>query len=107
MRDGSVVTSGVHERSFTRGGVTYHHILSPRTGMPAASDLVSATIISDRSIDGDGWSTTVFMMGMERGLAFVEELPGVEAVLIDERDRVQWTSGLAERLSLIPTLPRL
>ena len=44
---------------------------------------------------------------MERGLAFVEELPGVEAVLIDERDRVQWTSGLAERLSLIPTLPRL
>lgn len=107
VRDGSVVTSGVHERSFTRGGVTYHHILSPRTGMPAESDLVSATIVSDRSIDGDGWSTTVFMMGMECGLAFVEELSGVEAVLIDERDRVQWTSGLAERLSLIPTLPRL
>ena len=46
------------------------------------------------------------MLGVERGLAFVEDLPGVEAVLIDTADEVHWTSGLGERLSLIPTLPR-
>lgn len=107
VRDGSVVTSGLFERSFTRGGVTYHHILDPQTGMPAQSDVASATIVAERSLDCDGWSTTALMMGAERARAFIEELPGVEAVIIDDCDRVTWTSGLAERLSLIPTLPRL
>ena len=107
VRDGSVVTSGLFERSFTRGGVTYHHILDPKTGMPAQSDVASATIVAEHSLDCDGWSTTALMMGAEHARAFIEELPGVEAVIIDDADRVTWTSGLAERLSLIPTLPHL
>lgn len=106
VSDGSVVTSGLHERRFTRGGRTYHHILSPVDGMPAATDVASATIVADRSLDCDGFSTTVLMLGMERGLAFAEGLEGVEAVLISEADEVRWTSGIAERLSLVPTLPR-
>ncbi len=106
VADGSVVTSGLHERRFTRGGVTYHHILSPTDGMPARTDVTSATIVADRSLDCDGCSTTALMLGVERGLAFAEELPGVEAVLIDTADEVHWPSGLSERLSLIPTLPR-
>lgn len=104
--EGSVVTSGVHERSFTKGGVFYHHILDPATGMPAKTDVVSATIVARRSIDCDGWSTTALMLGAERALARIEQLPDVEAVLIDDRDDVHWTSGIAEQLSLIPTLPR-
>ena len=107
VADGSVVTSGLFERSFTRGGVTYHHILDPQTGMPAQSDVASATIVSERSLDGDGWSTTALMMGAAHARDVIEGLPGVEALIIDDADRVTWTSGLAERLSLIPTLPRL
>ncbi len=107
VRDGSVVTSGVHERCFIKGGVRYHHILDPRTGMPATSDVVSATIVADRSLDCDGWSTTAFMMGAERALAFIEGITGVDAVLVTEGDEVRWTGGVADRLSLVPTLPRL
>lgn len=107
LADGSVVTSGIHERRFSRGGVTYHHILDPRTGMPARTDVASATIVASRSMDCDGYSTTAFMLGAERAIAFVEELPGIEAVVIDDRDEVRWTSGIADSLSLIPTLPRL
>lgn len=106
IADGSVVTSGISERSFTRGGVTYHHILDPQTGMPAATDAVSATIVAPRSIDCDGYSTTALMMGAERGIAFIEGIPGVEAVIIDEADEVHWTSGIEDSLSLVPTLPR-
>lgn len=106
IADGSVVTSGLHERRFSRGGRTYHHILSPRDGMPARTDVASATIVADRSIDCDGYSTTALMLGMEEGLSFVEDLKGVEAVLIGEDDEVRWTSGIADRLSLVPTLPR-
>lgn len=107
MADGSVVTSGIHERRFTKGGVTYHHILDPATGMPAKTDLTSATIIAPRSMDCDGYSTTALMLGARDAIDFVESLPGIEAVLIDEADEVWWTSGIEERLSLVPTLPRL
>ncbi|MDO4436838.1 MAG: FAD:protein FMN transferase [Coriobacteriaceae bacterium] len=106
IADGSVVTSGLHERRFTKGGVTYHHILSPADGMPARTDVASATIIAPRSIDCDGYSTTVLMLGMEEGLAFAEGIDGIEAVLISSSDEVRWTEGIGERLSLVPTLPR-
>ena len=106
MVDGSAVTSGIHERRFTKGGVTYHHILDPATGMPAKTDLTSATIIAPRSMDCDGYSTTALMLGARDAIDFVESLPGIEAVLIDEADEVWWTSGIEERLSLVPTLPR-
>ena len=106
MADGSVVTSGIHERRFTKGGVTYHHILDPATGMPAKTDLTSATIIAPRSMDCDGYSTTALMLGARDAIDFVESLPGIEAVLIDEADEVWWTSGIEERLSLVPTLSR-
>ena len=106
LADGSVVTSGVHERRFSKGGVTYHHILDPRTGMPAQTDVASATIVAARSLDCDGYSTTALMLGAREAIGFIEGIDGVEAVVIDERDEVSWTSGLEERLSLIPTLPR-
>ena len=101
-----MVTSGLHERCFTRGGVTYHHILDPATGMPAKTDVVSATIVARRSLDCDGYSTAVLMLGVERGLELVEATPDVEAVLIDGSDEVFWTSGIEDSLSLVPTWPR-
>ncbi|MDY2776993.1 MAG: FAD:protein FMN transferase [Collinsella sp.] len=104
--EGSVVTSGIHERCFHKGGVAYHHILDPRTGMPAESDVASATIIAPRSMDCDGFSTTAFMLGARDAIDFIEELEGIEAVVIDRADEVRWTSGIGESLSLIPTLPR-
>ena len=106
VADGSVVTSGLHERRFTRGGVTYHHILSPVDGMPARTNVTSATIVAPRSMDCDGYSTTALMMGAERALAFIEGLSGIEAVIITDADEVLWTSGLEDRLSIVPTLPR-
>ena len=92
--DGSVVTSGAHERRFARGGRVYHHILDPATGMPAETDLACATVVSRRSIDGDGYSTTLFMMGSREAPAFAEGIEGVDAVFVDARRGVSWTSGL-------------
>ena len=79
VSDGSVVTSGLHERRFTRGGRTYHHILNPMDGMPARTDVASATIIASASIDCDGYSTAALMLGMDEGPAFVE---GIDLSLI-------------------------
>ncbi len=82
VRDKSVVTSGVYERCFMRDGRLFHHILDPKTGMPAQTDVLSATVISDASLDGDGYTTALVVMGVDRALGFVESLPGVDAVLL-------------------------
>ncbi|MBY4798155.1 FAD:protein FMN transferase [Collinsella sp. AGMB00827] len=105
ITEGSVVTSGIHERRCIRGGKIYHHILDPRTGMPASSDVASATIIAQRSLDADGFSTTALMLGSEEARDYIEAMPGIEAVFITKNDTVIWTSGIAGALSLIPTLP--
>lgn len=99
IESGSVATSGAHERRFTRGGVSYHHILSPEDGMPARTDVASVSVVAPRSVDCDGYSTTLFMLGVEGGLAYAERTEGIDAIVIDDRGGVQWTSGLDGRVA--------
>lgn len=99
VRDESVVTSGVGERFFRgEGGRVRHHIVDPRTGYPAESDLASVTVITRRSLEGDGVSTALLVMGLEWAFATVEETPGMEAVFIDRSGALHATSGARKRL---------
>ena len=92
LTDGSVVTSGLYERQFEQGGRRYWHILDPRTGYPVESDLVSATIVSERSIDGDGYTKPLFMWGSGKALTFLEDR-GLEGLLVDSKGGIQQTAG--------------
>lgn len=95
---GSVVTSGVYERAFTSNGKAYHHIIDPRTGFPAESDVISATVISRTSLEGDGYSTSLILMGVEGALQFAEQHPEIDIVLVDVRGRVFATPGIGDRV---------
>lgn len=97
----SVVTSGLYERNFTKDGVFYHHILSPEDGMPVKTDVGGSTIVSDLSLDGDGYSTTLFALGVEGALEFVENRPGLEAIVIGIDDEVHVTSGLEGKVKIV------
>lgn len=90
----SVVTSGNYERYFEEGGKKYHHIINPRTGYPSDSDIVSATIISDSSIEGDGLSTGVYIMGVKKAIELIEEIKGVDAVFITKNKEIYITNGI-------------
>lgn len=96
----SIVTSGNYERYFMRNGRRYHHIIDPLTGYPSQSGIISATIISDSSIDGDGLSTSVFIMGLYRGIDFIEAMNGIEAIFITEDKKIYATSGIKENFKL-------
>lgn len=84
IKDQSVVSSGIYERFFKKDGVLYHHILNPKTGYPHDNSLISVTIISDKSVDGDGLSTSCFALGLEKGMELINSLPDVKAVFITE-----------------------
>lgn len=84
LKDESVVTSGVYERYFEKDGIIYHHILDPSTGYPYENGLLSVSILSESSVDGDALSTTCFALGLDKGMAFIESLPGVDAIFITD-----------------------
>lgn len=78
----SIVTSGSYERYFEKDGVTYHHILTPSTGYPVDNNLISVTIISDRSVIGDILSTTTFSLGLDEGRQLINTLENTAAIFI-------------------------
>lgn len=93
----SVVSSGIYERCFKQNGKLYHHILNPQTGYPYDNGLISVTIISDQSVDGDALSTTCFALGLEDGLKFAEK-KGVQAVFITEDYELHYTDGFQDEI---------
>lgn len=95
----SVVSSGIYERCFKQNGKLYHHILNPQTGYPYDNSLISVTIISDQSVDGDALSTTCFALGLEDGLKFAEK-KGVQAVFITEDYELHYTDGFQDEINV-------
>jgi thiamine biosynthesis lipoprotein len=94
VREKTVVTSGIYERFFWADDVMYHHIFSPFDGYPVRNNLFSVTIITERSLDADALSTSVFVMGYENGSALVESLEGVEAVFVFVDQSIRITNGV-------------
>ena len=82
--DLSVVTSGSYERYFEVDDVKYHHILDTENGYPASTGLLSVTILSEKSIDGDALSTSCFALGLEKGRSLIDSLEGIDAIFITE-----------------------
>lgn len=80
----SVVSSGVYERYFEVNNKLYHHILNAETGYPYDNDLLSVTILSEKSIDGDALSTSCFALGLEEGMKLIASLDNVDAIFITD-----------------------
>lgn len=98
VMDGSVVSSGDYERYFEEAGKRYHHIFDPSTGYPANSGLMATTVVAPNSIDADALSTTVFVMGVERGLELVDKLEGIDALAITFDKKIYTSKGLKGKL---------
>ena len=73
----------------------FHHIIDPAKG-ESADELLSVTILADHSVDADALSTTVFVLGPEKGLKLVNSLAGISAILIDRTGKVHYSDDLVD-----------
>lgn len=94
ISDRSVVTSGIYERYFEKSGELYHHIIDPKTGRPADTDISGATVISPSSLDADILSTCCVLLGSGDAMKLIEETSYAEAVIIKKNGDILYTSGL-------------
>ena len=94
VEDHAFSTAGDYERSFMKDGKRYHHIIDPRTGYPATASR-SVTIWAKDAFTADAVDDAVFILGPTKGLALVESLDGVGAVIVDKDNKV-WVSKRLE-----------
>jgi len=94
LEDSAISTSGDYERFFEEAGVRYHHILNPGTGA-SSRGVHSSSIIGSIATDTDALSTSVFVLGVNRGLRLINSIPETEAVIIDNNGRLHYSAGLA------------
>lgn len=96
----SIVTSGDYERYFEYKGKKYHHILDTKTGYPVENELHGVSIISDNSIDGDALSTTLFALGLDKGMKLAQKLNNIDVIFITKDKTVYIPLNLHDSFSL-------
>ena len=101
VSDCAVITSGGYERYFIGDdGETYWHILDPETGKPAHSGLLSVTIVGKEGALCDAFSTSLFIMGLDKAKVFWKQRDDFEMILVSEKGKIYLTEGLEENFSL-------
>lgn len=98
LQDQSAVTSGIYERQLEAQGKHYHHILDPKTGYPAETDVISLTIVSDDSVDGEIWTTRLFGQTADAILAALDHSEEINGILITKDGSLICSRGLENRL---------
>ncbi len=100
IKDRTFSTSGDYERFVIKDGVRYHHLLDPKTGMPATRSR-SVTVLAPHALTADIWSTALFILGHEKGMKIVESRPDLDAVFVDKENHVHVSSGLQGTLRVL------
>ena len=99
LENSAFTTSGDYERFLIKDGTRFHHIIDPKTGYPARK-CRGVSIVAPQAEDADALSTAVFVLGPVEGLKLVEELSGVEAVIVTAQGKVVLSSGLKNKLTV-------
>ncbi len=94
VKDQAVVTSGNYEKFVILNGERYTHIIDPRTGYPSKG-VRSATIFTANAELADALATSIFVMGVDTGLDFVNQLKGVECILVDDNNKIITSKNIA------------
>lgn len=98
VKNKSVVTSGIYERSNRFDGKVYHHIFDQKTGFPVESDLASITVVSDKSVDGEIWTTRLFGKKPAEVIAVLNGMPGFSGLVITREGQMLYSKSLEKQI---------
>ncbi len=101
VEDKTIVSSGDYEKYFEEDGIKYHHIIDPLTGYPCNNELTSVSIITNQSIDADALSTIAFLMGVDEGKEFINNIDDTEAIFITKNKSIYLTDGIKKQFILL------
>ena len=110
VANAAVATSGDYENYFESGGRRYCHILDPRTGCPAETDVVSVTAVAGSCSQADAIATAVLVLGAADGMALVEGIDGADAVVAREEGGeivLSVSGGLQGKVEIIDGMCRI
>jgi FAD:protein FMN transferase len=93
VTDMAVATSGNYEKFIMINGKKFSHTINPRTGLPVTG-IKSVTIISPNAEIADAMATPVTIMGIEAGLAMINQIKQIEAIIIDDNNQLYTSSNL-------------
>jgi FAD:protein FMN transferase len=91
---GGVATSGKDYRRWLRDGKWQHHLIDPRTGLPAQTDVLSATVIAPTAYEAEIAAKVIAICGSEEGLAWLEEQPDYAAIIVREDGRAVYSAQM-------------
>lgn len=94
IKNQSVVTSGIYERTFSYNGKIYHHIFDSRTGYPVETNLASISIVSKYSLDGEIWTTQLYGASPQYAIKAINKIPVIEGVIITTDHKFACSDGL-------------
>ncbi len=93
LKKGAVVTSGDYEKYVTFNGVRYAHIINPKTGYPSQG-IISVTVFASSAELADALATSVFVMDKEVGIDRINQIPGVECIIIDTEGNIHQSKNI-------------
>lgn len=93
LENSSVETSGNYEKYVMFDGIRYSHIIDPRTGFPAQG-VVSVSVFAKQTEIADALATGIFVLGVEVGLDLVNQLKGIECIIVDDKGKIHSSKGI-------------
>lgn len=97
----AVATSGITKREWQLGGVSFNHIIDPRTRTSVSNDLLSVTVVSNTTIKSDVFAKTILILGKAKGLEFINSQVGSEALIIDKNLEFSLSTNMGQYLTNI------
>ena len=97
----ALATSTIAKRRWRQAGQLKHHLIDPRTGQPAQTEALSVSVVTDRTVAAEIYAKVALILGVERGLAYLQELPGVEGLIYTVDSKIVYTSGLDSLLDRV------
>jgi thiamine biosynthesis lipoprotein len=96
----AIATSGNYEKYITINGKKYSHTINPRTGLPVMG-IKSVTIITPNAEIADAMATPVMIMGIKAGMNMINQIKDIEAILIDDQDKIYTSDNIRFSLNAV------